>query len=246
MKALLIDDERLARLELRRLLAEGCPWIEVVGEAANVDEAWQEINRTRPGLLFLDIQMPAGSGFDLLSRLSEEGGHFTEPRIVFVTAFDEHALRAFEFGVCDYLLKPIDPKRLAEALRRLARRDESEDTGSEPSPALGAQERVLVRDGERCFFVQVGDILLVESQGNYARVFFGSGSALVPRTLNSLEARLDPTLFFRASRQHLVNLRWVERVEPWFGGSLLLVMAGGQRIEMSRRQSQRFEQARRL
>ncbi len=256
MRALLVDDERLVRRELRELLTEGHPEVEIVGEAASVAEARGALARTGADVVFLDVQMPGGSGFDLLAALREET--VPGPRVIFVTAYDAHALRAFEFGVVDYLLKPIDPKRLAEALRRLAAFPGtagdapapgvgSPPAGPAPGRVLGVNERVLLREGGRCAFVRVGDLRLLESEGNHARVFFGAETpALIPRSLNALEARLDPAVFFRASRRHLVNLRWVERVEPWFSESLLLVLAGGHRVEMSRRQSQRFQEAVRI
>ncbi len=252
MRALLVDDERLARVELRRLLARH-PEVAIVGEAADADEARAAVARTQPDLLFLDIQMPGGSGFDLLAALHEPG-RATPHRIIFVTAFDEHALRAFEFGAADYLLKPVDPRRLADALRRLSggatvrEADEGPPVPSLGQPALGLEDRVLVRDGERCLLLRVGDLRLAESHGNYARLFFGAGGGpvLVPRALNALQARLDPAFFFRASRRHLVNLRCVEKVEPWFSKCLLLVVAGGHRVEMSRRQTQRFQELARL
>ncbi len=227
MKALLIDDERLARVELRRLLLEH-PHVEVVGEAANVSEGHQQIAKLQPDLLFLDIEMPGGSGFDLLAALEDV------PAVIFTTAYDAYALRAFEVNALDYLLKPVDERRLAAALQKvaLAVRARSED---------GTLDRVFVRDGERCFFVRLREVPIIESVGNYSMLYLPTGRPMVPRSLNQLESRLDPTRFFRASRKHLVNLDCIDEVEPGPAGTLVLRLRGTE-IEMSRRQSQRFRE----
>jgi two-component system LytT family response regulator len=226
MKALIIDDERIARVELRRLLAAH-PTIEIVGEAADASEARLRIDEHDPELMFLDIEMPGESGFDLLASLD------ASPAVVFTTAFDAHAVRAFEVSALDYLLKPIDPARLATAIERVFAADLGRQHRAVPGLA-----RVFVRDGDRCWFVRLDEVAVIESEGNYAR-FDVPGQPLLGRSLSYLEARLGPT-FFRASRKHLVNLSRVERVEPGAGGGLVLVMPGGREIEMSRRQAQRF------
>ncbi|HEV3410557.1 MAG TPA: LytTR family DNA-binding domain-containing protein [Chthoniobacterales bacterium] len=217
MKALIVDDERLARSELRRLLAAH-PEIEVVGEAANANQAEEKIRALKPDLLFLDVQMPGRSGFKLLAQLPEA------PHVIFTTAYDQYALKAFDFGAVDYLLKPIEPARLARALERLKTRRPDEGSSTEPPPSeiLRENDQVFLKDGERCWLVRVGDIRLLESEGNYARVFFAEHRPLIPRTLQMLAARLDPQHFLRVSRQHIINLRAVRKVEPWFDGGLLL------------------------
>jgi len=224
MKALIVDDERLARAELRRLL-EAHPEIEIVGEARNGEEAVTLIDSLNPELLFLDIQMPGMSGFDLLGRLEHC------PQLIFTTAFDRHALEAFDANAVDYLLKPIAPARLATALGKLR---------SIPTRPL---ERVFVRDGERCWLVKVSDILLLESEGNYTRLHFGRDRPLIPRSLSALEERLDPSQFFRASRQHIVNLQAVQRVDPGVADNLLVTLTNGLQVELSRRQSSRLREA---
>ena len=236
MKALLIDDERLARTELRRLL-EAHPEVEIVGEAANASEAERRIRETHPDLLFLDIQMPGRNGFELLAGLEKP------PRVIFTTAYDEYAFRAFEFSAVDYLLKPIEAARLAHALQRL-HQPVTEASSREPETArrLGEEDQVLLRDGDNCWFVKMRDIRLFESEGNYTRVFFADNRPLLPRSLNTLEERLDPHVFFRANRQHIINLRCVEKIEPWFSGGLLVQLSGGAKVEMSRRQGQRFRE----
>jgi two-component system, LytTR family, response regulator len=232
VKALLIDDERLARVELRRLLRPH-EEVTVVGEAANVEDALSQVETLSPDLLFLDIEMPGGTGFDLLERL--EG---SAPQVIFTTAYDGHALRAFEFNALDYLVKPVEPERLARAIERVQARVVV------AAPTRLSLDRVFVRDGERCFFVQLDAVRLLESEGNYSRLYLEDRTEqpLLCRSLNYLEARLDPARFFRASRQHLVNLSAIRSLEPGPGGRLVLVLTGGQEIEMSRRQSQRFKE----
>lgn len=235
MKTLLVDDERLARAELRRLLGAHSE-IEIIGEAANADEAAAAIAEQNPELLFLDIQMPGRNGFELLADLPRP------PRVIFTTAYDEYAFRAFEVSAVDYLLKPIDAARLAQALQRLREPAAESPSRSEPARRLSEDDQVLLRDGDSCWFVRLRDIQLFESEGNYTRVIFSGQRPLVPRSLNSLEERLDPQIFFRANRQQVINLRSVEKIEPWFSGGLLVHLTSGAKIEMSRRQGQRFRE----
>ena len=229
-----MDDERLARAELRRLLRD-VPGVEVVGEAANAEEAEARVHALAPDLLFLDIEMPGGTGFDLLERLE------SPPAVIFTTAYDAHALRAFQVSALDYLLKPVEPPRLAQAVERVARQLRPADA-QPPQGPREYLERAFVRDGERCFFVTLAQVRLFESEGNYARMLLAGERAepLLPRSLNALEERLDPRRFFRASRRHLVNLEAIEAVEPGPGGTLVLRLAGGREVEMSRRQAQAF------
>jgi two-component system LytT family response regulator len=237
--AIVIDDERLARNELKKMLGE-YPEIEVVAEATNVDEGVKLIEELSPDLIFLDIQMPAKTGFDLLSELE------TVPSVIFTTAHDEYALKAFEVNALDYLLKPIDPKRLSDAIQKLNLFDEREvistENRAENRSFLSDSDQVFVKDGEKCWFVRLSEIRLFESVGNYARVFFGTNKPLILKSLNSLEERLDPKTFFRANRKHIVNLRMIEKVEPFFNGGLLLEIKGGEKIEVSRRQAVRFKE----
>jgi two-component system LytT family response regulator len=238
-KAIIIDDERLARMELRKMLAD-YPEIEVVAEAANATEGRQRIDELHPDLIFLDIQMPGKTGFELLEELD------SAPHVIFTTAYDEYALRAFEVSAVDYLLKPIEPKRLSDALHKLEYADEREHEPdghqSLQRGTLGEFDQVFVKDGERCWFVKLTDIRLFESAGNYAKVFFGTNKPLILKSLNALEERLDDRIFFRANRKHIVNLRMIEKVEPYFNGGLLLEIRGGDKIEVSRRQAVRFKE----
>ena len=238
MKAIIIDDERLARTELRKLLQE-FPEIEVVDEAANVDEGISKIENYNPDLIFLDIQMPGKTGFDLLAELDRA------PQVIFTTAYDEYALKAFEVNALDYLLKPIEPKLLADEIHKLL----SAEGGGTPSHSaidlnrmLTESDQVFVKDGERCWFVKLSEIRLFESVGNYAKVFFGPNKPLILKSLNALEERLDEKTFFRANRKHIVNLRMIEKIEPYFNGGLLLELKGGEKIEVSRRQTVKFKE----
>ena len=236
MKTLLIDDERLARNELRRLLAAHTD-LESVGEAVHVEDALAKVAALKPELLFLDVQMPGADGFSLLEQLEPP-----LPKVIFTTAYDEFAVKAFEFNALDYLLKPVDPNRLDAALEKLRFR------GSEVPPGPGAtashrltlEDKVFVRDGDRCWFVPIKNLRLLESEGNYTRLFFDDQKPQLFRSLTAMEERLEPKSFFRANRKQVINLAWVEGIEPWFSGGLLVKLKGGMKVELSRRQAQEF------
>jgi len=235
MKAVIIDDERLAREEIKKLLAP-YPEIQIVGEAANADSAIEIIKQLNPDVLFLDIQMPGKSGFDLLEEISGV------PDIVFVTAYDEYAIRAFEVNALDYLLKPVQANRLAETVKKILNKDSSErQETKEQTQALNDNDQVFVKDGEKCWFVKLSDIRLFESEGNYVRVHFDKNSPLILRSLNNLDERLNNRTFFRASRKHIINLKWVEGIENWFNGGLMVKLKGGEQIEISRRQTAKLK-----
>ena len=236
-KAVIIDDERLARNELKKLLLD-FPEVEVIGEAANAVEGIEKIESLSPDLIFLDIQMPGKTGFDMLTELD------SAPHVIFTTAYDEYALKAFEVNALDYLLKPIEPKRLADAIQKLQAEIFKENigiNGMNRGP-LTEYDQVFVKDGERCWFVKLGEIRLFESVGNYAKVFFGTHKPLILKSLNALEERLDERMFFRANRKHIINLRWIEKIEPYFNGGLLVDLKGGEKIEVSRRQTVKFKE----
>ncbi|HXB93072.1 MAG TPA: response regulator [Puia sp.] len=239
IRAIIIDDERLARNELKKLLLD-FPEIEVIAEAANAAEGVEKIDSLNPDLIFLDIQMPGKTGFDMLSELERA------PNVIFTTAYDEYALKAFEVNALDYLLKPVEPKRLADALQKLQVEEDkepiSDHTLSVNRSILNEHDQVFVKDGERCWFVKLSDIRLFESVGNYAKVYFGPNKPLILKSLNALEERLDEKVFFRANRKHIVNLRLIEKIEPYFNGGLLLEMKGGEKIEVSRRQTVKFKE----
>ncbi|WP_342118514.1 LytR/AlgR family response regulator transcription factor [Pseudoduganella sp. OTU4001] len=228
IRALIVDDERLARAELRRLLAAH-PGVEIVGEAANAAEAAQQVAALQPDLLLLDVQMPGGSGFDLLDALDDA------PEVIFTTAFDQYTLQAFEASALDYLMKPIAPPRLAAALERAAAR-----LGMAPTPA-STPRKLFIRDGERCWFVKLEDIRLFESEGNYTRLYFDGAKPLLARSLLALEQRLDPQQFFRASRRHIVNLAAVRSIDSDDGGGLTLRL-DDMEVEVSRRRAAALKQ----
>jgi two-component system LytT family response regulator len=233
MRALVIDDERLARKELIKLL-EDFPEVEILGEAANADEAYELINTLNPDLLFLDIQMPGKTGFELLEMLD------SVPTVIFTTAYDEFALKAFEVNALDYLLKPIQLDRLNETITKLEPpKPVLED---EREPKLGLNDQVFVKDGDKCWFVSLVDIRYFESDGNYIKVFFDNFKPMIHKSLNALDEKLNDRDFFRASRKHIINLSWVESIEPWFNGGLMVKLKGGDKVEVSRRQAAKFKE----
>jgi len=241
MKALLIDDERLARNELRRLLA-AFPDIVIAGEAANAKQAREQLAALQPDLLFLDVQMPGQTGMELLESLEPPA-----PEVIFTTAYDEFAVKAFELNALDYLLKPVDPARLAAAVDKLRAKlnGAAGESAAEKSAArdrLAAEDKVFVREGDRCWFVEVKSIRLLESEGNYTRVHFENAQPQLFRSLNAMEERLDPKYFFRANRRQIINLAWIDQIEPWFSGGLLVQLKGGAKVELSRRQAQEFRE----
>jgi two-component system LytT family response regulator len=239
MRALVIDDERLARKELINLLSQ-YDQVEIVGEANNVDDAKEKIEALAPDVVFLDIQMPEKTGFDLLEELDNV------PHVVFTTAYDEYAIKAFQVNALDYLLKPIEPKRLGEAIERLLKKlnenqEKSEEMGAFAGRKLTLDDQVFVKDGDRCWFVKLSNVRLFESDGNYIKVYFDNFKPMIHKSLNALDERLSEKSFFRASRKHIINLSWVEAIEPWFNGGLVVTLKGGDRIEVSRRQAARFK-----
>lgn len=235
MKAIIIDDERLARQELKNLLSP-YPEIQIVGEANNAETAIESIKQLKPDVIFLDIQMPGKNGFELLEEISGV------PEVVFVTAYDEYAIRAFEVNALDYLLKPVQPNRLSETVKKILNKDVSERTeGKEQGMPLNENDQVFVKDGEKCWFVKLADIRLFESEGNYVRVHFEKNRPLILRSLNNLDERLNNRTFFRASRKHIINLKWVESIENWFNGGLMVKLRGGEQVEISRRQAAKLK-----
>lgn len=233
MKAIIIDDERLARQELKSQLA---PYkeIEVVAECNNAETAKEKISELKPDVIFLDIQMPGKNGFELLEEIS------VLPEVVFVTAYDDYAIRAFEVNALDYLLKPIQTHRLAETVKKILNREDKSDKKSE-LPSLSDNDQVFVKDGEKCWFVKLADIRLFESEGNYVRVYFDKNRPLILKSLNNLDERLNPRTFFRASRKHIINLKWVESIENWFNGGLMVKLRDGEQVEISRRQAAKLK-----
>jgi two-component system LytT family response regulator len=234
MRALIVDDEPLARRELRRLLA-AFPWIQIVGEASDVDQARERIESLAPGVVFLDVQMPGGTGFDLLAQLDYL------PRIIFTTAYDHYAVKAFDVSALDYLLKPIEPERLAAALAKIP--PAAPASGAQPAtaPALhGPLEQLFVRDGPRCWFVPLREVSLFTAEGNYVRLQWNKARPLLGRSLLTLEEKLDGQRFFRANRRQIVNLDFIESVDLGTGGRLHVQLRDGPEVEISRRQARLF------
>jgi len=241
LRVLIVDDARLARSELRTLLA-AIPWVACVGEADDVPAAREAILREQPDLVLLDVQMPSGEGFDVLEGLD------TVPMVVFVTAYDQYAVRAFETNALDYLVKPVEADRLRAALERGRERLSpraavaTAATASGPRDQLGTEDQVFLRDGERCWFVALGEIRKVVVDGNYARLWFRDQNAVLARSLSTMEARLSPALFFRANRNTLVNLRRVRAIEPSMSDGYELTLDDGSRVEVSRRQARELRE----
>ncbi len=238
MKTLIIDDERLARQELRNLLSN-YDEIEVIGECANADEARKAIEEERPDLIFLDIQMPGETGFDLLETLDYV------PKVVFVTAYDEYALKAFKVNALDYVLKPVEDERLADAIQKVLGESKgkvSTAPQAENDEMLGLDDQIFLKDGDKCWFVTLRDIRVFESEGNYVRVFFENNKPLILKSLNNLEKRLDEKNFFRINRKFIVNLKEIAHIEPWFNGGLQVKLKNGETLEVSRRQSAKFKE----
>lgn len=232
--AIIIDDERLARKELTSLLAQ-YKKIEIIDEATNADEALIKINEKRPNLIFLDIQMPGKTGFDLLEELDYI------PEVIFTTAYDEYALKAFEVNALDYLLKPIEDDRLRDSIDKVAEKIEIDEASVSSDGILTENDQVFVKDGEKCWFITLKDVRYFESVGNYVKVHFDSNRPMILKSLNNLEKKLDSKTFFRANRKHIINLRWIQKSESWFNGGLLVTVNGEETIEISRRQAAKLK-----
>jgi two-component system LytT family response regulator len=232
MKAIIVDDERLARMELKKLLEKHAD-VNVVAECADYEEAVQKINDLGPDLVFMDIQLPGKNGFDIIQNIS------VNPEVIFVTAHDEFAIKAFEANALDYLLKPVDPERLADALQKV--RQKALQPENFDREKILADDYVFIKDGERCWFIKSREIRLIESEGNYVRIYFGNQKPILLRSMNSLEEKLDPKIFFRASRKHIINFEFIETVFPWYNNGLLAKLKDGGEVEFSRRQAIRFK-----
>ena len=235
MKAMIIDDSDLARQELKHLLKNRDD-VQVIGEAENAEIAIEKILELKPELLFLDIQMPGKDGFELLQELDDA------PEVIFTTAFNHYAMKAFDHNALDYLQKPIKEDRLALALEKAATKIRERNSKAVDKNILGLKNQVFVKDGESCWFVDLADIRVLEIMGSYTRIYFKDQKPMIPRSLNYMESRLDTEVFFRANRQQIINLRYIKRIEPWFSGTLKVYLKDGEEIEVSRRQSIKFRE----
>ncbi len=228
MKTIVVEDTRVAREGLIRMLG-AFPELDLVGQADHPDTALELIARTQPEVIFLDINMPGASGFDLLEKLDYN------PRIVFTTAYSEHAIKSFDYNTIDYLLKPISPARLAQAVAKLMATPE--ELTPEQKPPLEMNSQVFIKDNEKCFLVMLESIRYIESCKNYVRIFFDDKSAFIKKSLNQVEERLPSRFFFRANRQFIVNLRCLSAIEEAIHDGYDITMNNGAKIEVSRRQA---------
>lgn len=236
MKAIIVDDERLARKELTRLLKD-FPKIEIIAECDNADDAIEQVEKLKPDLVFLDIHMPGKDGFGVLEELD------FMPQVIFVTAYDEYAIKAFEVNALDYLLKPIQTDRLEEAINKLYK---EEIPVINDADKWGLKDQVFVKDGDKCWFVKLEDVPMFESEGNYVRVYFDKNKPLILKSLNNLANKLNDNVFFRANRKFIINLTWVDSVENWFNGGLMVKLKNGEQVEISRRQATKLKEMKSL
>lgn len=234
LKAVIVEDSRLARNELKELL-KAHKEIELLGEAENVDDGFELINKTNPDLLFLDINMPEKDGFELLEMLDEV------PTTIFTTAFDEFAIKSFEYNAFDYLLKPINPKRFSSSIVKVFEQSKLDANSSTKEAGLSLDKQIFIKDGEKCWLVKIQDISLFEIVGNYTRVFFEGNKPLIYKSLAQIEEKLPKETFFRANRQQIININHVKKVVSWFNGKLKVEMNSGETVEISRRQSYLFK-----
>lgn len=231
-KTIIIDDERLAREEVKRALSN-YPEFVVLGEAANVDDAIVLIEKERPDLIFLDIHMPEKTGFDLLEELT------TVPEVIFTTAYDQYAVKAFDLNALDYLVKPLREERFAKSIEKvkaeLAKKEEMK------KDVLPMHRKIFIKDGEKCFFIPLSEIHFIESLDNYARLYFGNQKAMIKRSLNLLEEKLDPSVFFRVNRSQIINTQYIKEIHPYFNNKLQIRLTTGETLEVSSRQSVKFK-----
>ena len=226
INVLIVDDERQARMEIKRLIA-GFPELECIGEARNADEAQQLIEEKHPDLLFLDIQMPERSGFDLLESLANV------PEVIFITAFDQYALKAFEVSALDYLLKPIRAERFAQTIAKLTMK----------SAFSGPSKQIFVKDRDQYHFILWEKVYLIESMDNYARLFFEEKNVWLKSSLNQLVKTLDDALFFRINRAQVINIAFIQTINTTETSGLTITLITGQTLKVSQRQSVRLKNA---
>lgn len=231
-KTIIIDDERLAREEVKRAL-EKHQEFEIIGEASHVDEAISLIEELKPDILFLDIHMPGKSGFDLLEELTNV------PDVVFTTAYDQYAVKAFEMNALDYLVKPLREERFAKTIEKV--KQELVKKRKATPDVLPMHRKIFIKDGEDCHFIPLSDIRYIESLENYARLFFGNQKAMIKRSLNLLEEKLDPKVFFRANRSQIINIHYIQEIYPHFNNRLQIKLTSGETIDVSSRQSVKFK-----
>lgn len=229
---LIVDDEALAREELRFLLSK-IPSVGRINEANNIDEAEAYIHQHHPDVILLDINMPGGSGFDLLERLT------LSPAIIFTTAYSEHALKAFEVNALDYLLKPINPNRLTSALEKFTH---TENTEQNKPVTLNRNSKIFLKDRDQCWLIPLSDIIYIEAIGNYCRIHFHNAKPMIKKSLSLLEQKLPSDSFIRANRQEIINIQKIECIEVLENQQLQVQLSNQQEVVISRRQSQIFKE----
>jgi two-component system LytT family response regulator len=246
-RVLIVDDEPLARERIRTLLLEE-PGVEIVGEAADGITGAESVLALSPDIVFLDVQMPGADGFDLIEAV----GSSKMPFVVFVTAYDRYALKAFDVHALDYLLKPFDRERFRQALTR-ARQQVHRTSGGEIErrlaaivedlrPAKARTERFVVKSGGRIFFVRTAEIDWIEAAGNYVKLHVGADSHLIRETMNAVEHKLSPDVFVRIHRCHIVNIEQVRELQPWFNGEYAVFLKNGTRLTLSRGYRERLQE----
>ncbi|GGY76641.1 DNA-binding response regulator [Cellvibrio zantedeschiae] len=235
MNILIVDDSRLARKELVELTSS-IPGINIVAEASDVASAVAAINQHKPDLVLLDIHLPDGDGFDVLENIDHV------PQVIFTTAYEQHAVRAFEFNALDYLLKPIEQDRLTPAIERCVKKLQRIEPVPEIKSPKSRSDQIFVRDGDHCHFIRLSDLRLVNVEGNYVRLFFLDKKTMLARSMSYVEERLDPSVFFRANRQQIINMDYVASIEQWINEGLMVKMQDGTEVEVSRRQAKELKQ----
>jgi two-component system LytT family response regulator len=236
VRVIIIDDERLAREEVKHAL-KGYPDFEIIAEASNADDARQLIEETHPDLIFLDIQMPEQSGFDLLESLDEV------PEVVFTTAYDHYAVQAFEINALDYLVKPMRAERFSIAIEKMRQKLSGI---SKVSGQLSTEHQVFIKDGNKCHFLKLKDVYLIESMDNYARLYFDDKKTYIKRSLNQLGEKLDKTVFFRINRTQIINTLYIKQIDAMPKGRLKISLKTGEALDVSSRQSVHFKSWKRL
>ncbi|MGQ8366394.1 LytR/AlgR family response regulator transcription factor [Glaciecola sp. 1036] len=229
MKVLIVDDSRLARVELKQQL-ESIDGIDEIQEASNIIEAKTRVEQYTPDLLLLDINMPGGDGFQLLDQLDHP------PQVIFVTAYDDYALKSFDYDAKDYLLKPVTRERLITALDKLPA------YSNKVCDVLTMDSQVFLKDGEHCFFVPLHKIIAFESIGNYSKVYLEAKTPCIYKNLTALESRLPQASFFRASRSWIFNTQYIEHIEASISNGFEVTLKNGLELEISRRQAVLFKQ----
>jgi two-component system, LytTR family, response regulator len=239
VRVLVADDEPLARERLKLLLARE-DWVELVAECPNGSDTIASIEKLQPDLVFLDVQMPGATGFEVIEAVGPE----RMPLVVFVTAFDQYALRAFDVHALDYLLKPFDRDRFDQALGRARQQLERRSNGDlerrllqlveDLKPSAQRLERFVIKSGGRVFFVRAEEIDWIEAAGNYVKLHVGDEGHLFRETMNALEAQLDSQTFFRIHRCHIVNIERIKELQPWFNGEYVVFLKNGTRLTLSR------------